>query len=175
MSDETLIWAGLAIAGAVALDYARARSGVELMDRPGMRGRAVLWGRAHGLDPQWVMAALQRESGGDPANYLGDVAASGGPSIGPLQVERITAVAHGFVAADISRADYAALAVPEFEGELFTWGVQVLARARADAGGDPRLTFKNYNGGAHSQSPDAYSYADKALAWIAATYGGSNG
>lgn len=83
------------MSSAVLLAYASLKTGVESMDRFGIRARALLYGELGGVDPKVVMAVIWNETKGDSDNYVGDTTSSLGPSIGPMQVSRVTATELG--------------------------------------------------------------------------------
>ncbi len=88
---------------------------------------------------------------------VGDVAASGGPSAGPWQVERETAVELQLVDPDISRGAYAELAGDlKFAAEA--WAAAFDSKLEA-AGGDFSDAIRRYNGSGDA----AAAYRDRAL------------
>lgn len=122
-----------------------------------------------------IVRALMSIINNEYARYLpatgqvGDKKLAGGPSVGPMQVYRSTAVAMGFVPKDITPDQYAAYA-----GNLDTvleWGVRVFKQKLAMAKGNVPLAIKYYNG----SGPQADAYRDKALAFVTRVWGSLGG
>lgn len=119
-----------------------------------------------------LMAILNNESGGNPRMYLGDKNLPGGPSIGPMQVYRSTALDMRLwtpptgEAADSAKAKsaYAALAVNEQRG--IDMGVAVFAAKLKAAKGNTTLAIRKYNGA----GPAAETYKTKALDFVRRTW-----
>jgi hypothetical protein len=113
-----------------------------------------------------LMAILREESGADPSNYIGDLTAPTGPSIGPWQVSRGTAIALGLwipepgMGEAEQRIAYAALAQNEYRTAI--WAAKVLREKLRLAGGDLRDAIRRYNG----SGPKAEAYADRAWAFF---------
>lgn len=149
------------------------KTGVKTLDRPGVRYRiAELALRTFGPKvvtdlriPRALMAIVNNESRGDPKFTLGDTGASGGPSIGLMQVYRRTAVDMGLWKPPAGASDeevreaYAALAKDEALG--IAWGVKVFADKLRIAKGDLSKAVRLYNG----SGPSAEAYRDRALAF----------
>jgi hypothetical protein len=112
-----------------------------------------------------LMVILRNESGANPANYVGDLTATTGPSIGPWQVSRGTALALGLwapepgVTGPEERAAFASLAQNEYRTAI--WAAFVLKDKLRLSGGDLREAIRRYNG----SGPKAEEYADKAWAY----------
>ncbi len=96
---------------------------------------------------------------------VGDKLLPGGPSIGPGQVYRATAIDLGFVPAGITREDYAMLAYDD--SRMVWWAVKVFRAKLAAAGGDVGEAIRRYNG----SGPEAERYASEVIAWLAETFG----
>jgi len=119
-----------------------------------------------------LVAILSNESGGNPAMYLGDKTLSGGPSIGPMQVYRKTALDFRLwtppdgVGADSEKAKaaYAALASNEARG--IDMGVAVFKQKLAAAKGDVAEAIRRYNG----SGPASEAYKTKALEFMRRTW-----
>lgn len=150
--------------------YEELATGVDSMDRFPIRGRVLLYSTLKGVEPRIIMSLINNESKGDPNNYLGDVAASGGPSIGPMQIYRKTAKDLGLwvppsgVDATTERALYAAMSDDEDQG--IRWGIDVFKSKLSAAGGDVTRAIAMYNG----SGPAAQTYQQNALAFLGATY-----
>lgn len=122
-----------------------------------------------------AVAILQNESRGLSKYYLGDISAPGGPSIGPMQVYRATAIdlklwnpPAGIVkGSDADKAAYAALATDEELG--VDWAMAVLADKFRIAGGDLKLAVRLYNG----SGPKAEAYLQKAIAYAGQKWPGT--
>lgn len=166
----SIFWAGIATAvGAVAyLVWSKLvdlSTGDPNLDR--LRLRVLVEATKAGVDPRVIMGIIHNESGGRPENYLGDVTAPGGPSIGPMQVYRRTALDYGLWAPSDpdDRDAYAAMSSDEVQG--IAWGVAVFKRKLAEANGDVADAVRRYNGSGSA----AEAYRDRALAFISSTYG----
>ncbi len=113
-----------------------------------------------------MVAICWCETGGrtDPP-VVGDTSSSGGPSIGPLQVWRQTAIDYGLVPRMTSKDTYRAFAASEML--CLKWGVEVFRRKLSDAGGDLADAIRRYNGSGDA----ARAYRDKALSFLAEKFG----
>jgi len=107
------------------------------------------------------VAIVYQESKGDPTQYLGDTGIASGPSVGPMQVLRTTAIDLGLVPKGETSAEYMARKSDE------DWGLRAgcfVFRNKLDmAGGDLALALQYYNGSA--------AYRARALSWLRSTYG----
>jgi hypothetical protein len=172
-----LILAAGAVVAALAYVAESIRTGNAALDRHRIRIAAnalLVFGPRAVTDlriPRALMAILRNESAGKPAPVVGDASLSGGPSIGPMQVYRSTAIdlklwtpPAGMTAAQ-QRAAYAALAMDEGLG--IRWGVQVFAEKLRLSGGDIAGAVRRYNGSGSS----AEAYRDRALAFAETTWG----
>jgi hypothetical protein len=107
------------------------------------------------------------------ARILGDQAFAGGPSVGPMQVYRATAIDLGLWAPpedatdDEVRAAYADNA--DEPVQCIGWGVAVFKTKLKLAGDSLVDAVRRYNGG----GPKAAAYRDRAVAFIAKTWGAS--
>jgi len=164
----TLTWQkvgafGAAALAAVALSrYVALASGDGRLDRWGIRGRALYWGERLGVPPSLLMGIAHQEAAAWLNPQLGDQGDDRGPSVGPLQVLRTTAIADGFVPAGTDSDTYAQWGDPAHEGETFEWGARHFASLYASHSGDAHAALASYNG--------ASSYADAAMQWLAKTY-----
>lgn len=153
--------------------YQELATGIPTMDRFGLRARVLLYSALGGVDPKVIMALIHNESRGDPANFLGDEGASGGPSVGPGQVYRKTAKDLGLwtppleVDSGTERALYAQLADDEDWGVRAT--VAVFKNKLGIAGGDVAKAIALYNG--NPALPQVQTYRDNALAFLSGTFG----
>jgi soluble lytic murein transglycosylase-like protein len=149
--------------------YEDLATGIETMDRFPIRGRVLLYSFLFGVDARVIMAIIHNESRGDTDNYLGDVNASGGPSVGPGQVYRTTAKALGMWSPPPGldeRAAYADMALDE------DWGVRACIHVFKDklsiAGGDVAKAIALYNG--TPTLPAVQTYRANALAFLSDSY-----
>lgn len=116
-----------------------------------------------------VVAICWCETGGKTeAPVIGDTTLQDrGPSIGPLQVSRGTAIDLGIVPKSETHAQFKARASNE------TWclrqGVKIFATKLAAAKGDVADAIRRYNG----SGSRAEQYRDKALSFLAEKYGES--
>lgn len=113
-------------------------------------------------------AIVYKESGGNPSQYLGDTGIASGPSIGPMQVLRATAISLGLVDADTTPAQYAAMKNNEDAGCYN--GCRVFQDAMTQASNNIQDALAVYNGGP-ARPASALAYADDAIAWLGRTYG----
>jgi hypothetical protein len=117
------------------------------------------------------MAILNNESAGLPAPVVGDKTNSKGPSVGPMQVSRATAVDLGLwtpppgVTEEQARNLFILNA--NDEGKCIAWGVRIFADKLRIAGDDFPLAIRLYNG----SGPSAEAYRAKALDFYAAKWG----
>ena len=98
-------------------------------------------------------------------NVVGDLQFKNGPSVGPMQVYRQTAIDYKFVSKDTTANQYLS-----YKGNvelLIDWGVQVFVKKLEIAKGDVVLAIKRYNGG----GINAENYQAKAINFIRKTYG----
>ena len=122
-----------------------------------------------------IVRALMSIINNEYARYLpvteqvGDKKLSGGPSVGPMQVYRSTAIAMGFVPKTITADQYAAYASDL--DTVLEWGVRVFKQKLAAAKGNVSLAIKYYNG----SGPQADAYRDKALAFVTRVWGSLGG
>jgi hypothetical protein len=165
---------GLAAGGGVYLLEAL-RTGDANLDRLAVRGRVALYSLMRFGPrvlvqlsiPRALMAIVRNESGGRPNMVLGDKEASGGPSIGLMQVYRRTAVDLELWAPEpgasdqAARAAYSALARDEARG--IWWGVAVFADKLRQAKGNVPEAIRRYNG----SGPMAEAYRQRALDFAA--------
>lgn len=172
-----VLYAGVSIGGvsilAWAYVYFRIATGDPDLDRFGIRGNVAYaalrtWGPRAVADlrlPRACMAIVWKETGGRPAEYVGDTGAKGGPSIGPMQLYRATAQDFGIWtpppgASDAEiRSAYETLAQDEHWGIM--GGARELAEHLVDHQGDLPSAIKAYNG----SGPDADKYRDRVLTW----------
>jgi hypothetical protein len=118
-----------------------------------------------------IVRALMAIVNNEYARYLpatgqvGDMSLSGGPSVGPMQVYRRTAIDMGFVPKNISKQDYAAYAADL--DTVLKWGVLVFKEKLRMAHGNVSLAIKYYNG----SGAQADDYRAKALAFIQRIWG----
>jgi hypothetical protein len=167
------IVAGSALAAGAVYLLESARTGVPELDRLEVRGRLVLevlkrFGLRAVADVRIVralMAIVHNESGGKPSNTLGDTSASGGPSIGFMQVYRSTAEDLGLwtppAGATVSQAKQAYTELAGNHARGIAWGVAVFKDKLERAKGDIVEAVRRYNG----SGPMAEAYRDKALAF----------
>lgn len=133
------------------------------------------WGPLAITDPRYgraCMTIIYKESRGLPKNYVHDLTASGGPGVGPMAVNRLTAMELGLwsprpnVSLEQQRADYLELAQDE------AWGVKAGVRVFRDklirAKGDFAEGLRRYNGSGAA----AEAYKADALSFIGRTWGG---
>jgi hypothetical protein len=148
------------------------RTGDRELDQVGARGRLALYSLLHFGPkavqdvriPRALMAILNNEWPQKALRgVLGDKDASGGPSVGPMQVYRATALdlklwtpPEGTTNAQ-QRILYAAEA--ENVGRCFSWGVAVFKEKLRIAGGNISEAIRRYNG----SGPRAEAYRDRAL------------
>ncbi len=100
-----------------------------------------------------------------PPPLVGDATLPGGPSIGPGQVYRATAIALGLVPAGTTAEEYAALAGEE--DRLVGWSVRVFKSKMQLAQGDVAKAIELYNGsGSHAEA-----YRSEVLAFLAEQFG----
>jgi len=122
-----------------------------------------------------IVRALMSIINNEYARYLpvtgqvGDKTLAGGPSVGPMQVYRSTAIAMGFVPKTITAAQYAAYASDL--DTVLEWGVKVFKQKLAAAKGNVSLAIKFYNG----SGPQADAYREKALAFVTRVWGSLGG
>jgi hypothetical protein len=147
------------------------KTGNANLDRLGVRGRLALYsllkfGPGVLLNPsipRALMCIVNNESGGRPSQVLGDTAASGGPSVGLMQIYRTTAVDLGLwtppagASVDAAKQAYAELAQNEAQG--IRWGVAVFAAKLRLAKGNIPDAIRRYNGSGHL----AEAYKQRAL------------
>jgi hypothetical protein len=150
-------------------------TGSASLDRLGMRGCLALYSLLrfgpqlllNPAIPRALMCIANNESGGRPSMNLGDKEASGGPSIGLMQVYRTTAVDLGLwtpppgASVDAAKKAYAALATDEALG--IRWGVAVFANKLKIAQGNIPEAIRRYNG----SGPSAEAYKQRALDFAA--------
>lgn len=119
-----------------------------------------------------MMAIANNESGERKSYYgiVGDKQFAGGPSIGPLQVYRTTAIGSGFVPKGTTPDQYV-LYSNDLQ-RIVDWGVQVFKDVLNYHKGDFAKAIKSYNGGPRA-APGGPSdvYRDKALAFIESIWG----
>lgn len=182
-----MVAGGIAAGGAAALTWlwARCATGVPNLDRWGIRGRVCIQAiltfgpRALGnVDlVRALMAICKNESpAGGPAPgsaIIGDQGASGGPSIGPMQVYRATARDLGLwdppgvtIGSQQDRDLYAAQAADE--ATCIAWGVKVFQNKFHLASEDLPEAIRRYNG----SGAKAEKYRDLAIAFINDRWGG---
>jgi len=127
-----------------------------------------------------LMAIFHNEHGDGDVMELGDTTLSGGPSIGPGQVYRKTAIdlvnrgilGGGWVQAITSRDAYTAFGSdPSNLYALVDGAVAVFLDKLASVGGDIPQAIMAYNGAGDA----AAQYEDKALAFEASTFGTDGG
>ncbi len=175
MRTSTAILIGLGGAAAIGLlrVWGAASGGDAALD--GLKPYAVAaalwqWNVKGLLDTRYVHALLAIAKNEDdesqpPEGQLGDYTASGGPSVGPWQVERATAVELGLVPSDISANDYVLL-----EADLW-WCARAAAKVfdskLSAAGGDWSQALARYNGSGAA----AADYSTRALAYANTTWG----
>lgn len=122
------------------------------------------------------MTIIRNESAGRPPPVIGDASLPGGPSVGPMQVYRRTALELGLwspppdaTSDDEQRDAYSTFA--NDEDACVDWGVAVLLAKLDAADGDLADAIRRYNGG----GPAARAYRDRAVAFADATWGGLDG
>lgn len=184
MKPQELIIAGLIALGAIivsSIGYIaeNIKTGIPSLDRWEIRYRLAFWCfRTFGAQaitnpnlPRALMAIVHNESIGLPKFYLGDTTASGGPSIGPMQIYRRTAIdlklwtpPQGMTEAEQRKA-YAELAQNESMG--IRWGVAVFADKLRIAKGNIPEAVRRYNG----SGALAEKYQAKALAFANEKWG----
>lgn len=98
-------------------------------------------------------------------NQVGDAALSYGPSIGPMQVYRKTAIDFKLVPPSTTSEQY--LLNRTNVDQVIEWGVKVYKEKLKVARGDAILAIKLYNG----SGPQAENYQSKALSFVRSTYG----
>lgn len=112
-----------------------------------------------------LIGIVNRETEGKPAPQIGDVDLPGGPSVGPGQVYRSTAIDLGLVPPDITTEDYANKANDE------NWGIDamitVFKSKLETVNYDIAKAIRLYNGSGER----AIKYQGDVLAWLASTYG----
>lgn len=119
-----------------------------------------------------VMAIIWQESRGNPAMYVHDLTAPGGPGAGPMAVNRLTAKELGLwtppagVVGDAEREAF--LQLTRDEGWGIWAGVKVLKAKLDAAGGDLEDAVRRYNGGGDA----AYRYRDLVAQSVASWWGG---
>lgn len=107
----------------------------------------------------------QENKGRAPSPLVGDQSLAGGPSIGPGQVYRSTAIALGLVPTGTTPEDYAVLAGDE--DKMVGWAVRVFRTKVRAAGGDVAKAIELYNG----SGPGAQRYQSDVLAFLAGQFG----
>jgi len=113
-----------------------------------------------------MVAIAHNECGGNSSPpVIGDTNSSGGPSIGPLQVWRQTAIDLGLVPSGESQDTYRQRAYDEMW--CLRAGVKVFKDKLHSAGGDIALAIRKYNGSGSA----AEAYRDRALSFLASTFG----
>lgn len=157
--------------GSWAYVYAHLGTGISTLERIGIRGgiaysslrvfgpKAMLH---HAEIPRALMAIVHQERSEAPG-AIGDANLPGGPSIGPGQVYRATAIDLGLWsppmgAADGGRAAYAQLAADE--PLMLIWSAKVFRSKLKQTGSVPEA-IRAYNGSGLM----ARSYRDQALEW----------
>lgn len=162
----------LVLTGAAMTSYdpAKIRTGNADIDRlPLASAIGRVWGASCPVGiARAVTAIVHLESGGRPAQYLGDTGIASGPSIGPMQVLRTSAIDLGIVPKDISRTEYARYAYDEAAGCY--WGCLEFKSWLARASGDIATALQYYNGGM-SGSAASQAYREDALTWLSSTFG----
>ena len=160
------VYAGAGLAVVAAVRVASLATGDARLDRWSLRARAAWWGWRRGYDARILMGMMHTEGAAWLAPQLGDTADyTRGPSVGPLQMSRGTAIERGITSASTSYDGWAAWADPAHEATTFGWGAEEFARCWSRAGGDLRTALRLYNG--------ADSYAVKTINFLAATYPGA--
>lgn len=118
--------------------------------------------------PRALVAIMNNESGGRTVNLLGDTSASGGPSIGLMQMYRRTAEDLGLwtppagASEKQARDAYAAASANISTG--IRWGVAVFKQKLEDAKGNVPEAIRRYNGSGSA----AEAYKQRALAFASA-------
>jgi hypothetical protein len=146
-------------------DASKIRTGVAAIDRlPLASNISKVWGPTCPVGvARAVTAIVWMESRGDPSQYLSDTGDSRGPSIGPMNVLRQTAIQMGFVPAGTSFATYSDFVNTLSEDTLVNWGCREFAQDLIDQGGDIGAALREYNG--------SQRYATEAVTWLQKTYG----
>ena len=115
-----------------------------------------------------AMMAIANNESGERKNYLGvigDTALANGPSVGPLQVYRSTAIGMGFVPKGTTFEQY-----KEYAYDLpllVDWGVRVFKEKLRLQKNNIEDAIRAYNG----SGPRAESYKQKALAFVSDIWG----
>lgn len=148
-----------------------ARTGDRAVDRHRWRIVWALW-RVFGLRAspslaRAVASIIRQESAGRRPPVVGDADLSGGPSIGPMQVYRRTAVAMGLWTPPPVGEVAAYTALASRETMLIEWGVRVLQEKLRITKGDLHEAIRAYNG----SGPKAEAYRSKLLATADKTWG----
>lgn len=113
-----------------------------------------------------MVGICNNECGGNSAApVVGDKTSSGGPSIGPLQVWRTTAIDLKLVPRGTTQSEYLELAYDEMW--CLRAGVKVFANKYRAAGGDLYSAIRRYNGSGSA----AEAYRDKCVSYLASTFG----
>jgi len=163
MNERRIILAAAGVTGAyAAYRYHQLATGDVRLDRPGIRGRALLWGVRLSVPPEALMALAHQEGQAWLNPQMSDSDIDRGPSVGPLAVLRTTAIGEGDVPAGTDATTYAAYADPSHEGLTFGWGARYFAKVYASHGRSMRAALTSYNGSS--------TYADSGLTWLASTY-----
>jgi len=176
---------GLAIAAAaealVMYEWTEARKSTKGINCWAIRSRVVtaifrVWKQAALADPRPFRAMMTIANNEvDPRLPLdaqvGDAALGGGPSVGPWQVYRSTAIGLGLYDpkgqdVDAQRAEYAKLAA---DLDWCACAAAVVLKSKLEAArGDWSDAIRRYNG----SGPDAEAYRARALAFAESQYGG---
>lgn len=182
----------MAAAGAFGMVYARAACGVPHLDAPGFRGRLasgalLVFGFNALSDPRIIRSlvaiannewpknlpidGVDRDGDGTPDGVIGDEGARVGPSVGPMQVYRGTAVELGLWVPPEGATDEQVRAAyrenARHPARVIRWGCAVFREKLRLAKGDFSLAVRRYNG----SGPRAEAYRDRALAFAAKAWG----
>lgn len=140
----------LGLGARVAYLWTAMRTGDARLDRAGIRGRLLVWLLSHwptvtARDARALVAMVHEESRGDPVNYRHDLAATGGPGVGPLAANRRTVTKLGLwfppagAEPDSEVARDAFLSLASDEGRGLAWGAAIFKAYRKGKDPDPKL------------------------------------
>jgi hypothetical protein len=159
---KILAGAGAAVGAYALWRYSKLATGDPNLDRLGVRGRALRWGLQLGVPAEGLMITARQEGTAGLNPEIGDTEIERGPSVGILEMLRTTAIAEGYVSADIDADTYAAYADPSHEGLTFEWGARYWAKLYVANGRDLHATLTQFNGSS--------AYADSGIAWAQTVY-----
>ena len=149
----------------------RLATGNENMDALAIRARVAVYSLVYGVSPYVVMAIIHNESAGNASNFLGDLNLGNGPSIGPMQVSRATAVDLGlWTPPDDTSAQDDADAFTALSSDIglgVRWGCRILRQKLDDNGGDYPSAIRAYNG----SNVASLTYQQNALSFLKSAYG----